>query len=132
MKAARAAAAASATTVEFTVNFGEKPRPDRSREAAARTPTPNPVAVEAPPAAVPTLAAPLPPPDVPAATKRLVVAYYFERLIELGAVENYAEIAKLTGLSRARITQICRLAWLDGSQQSSLLSPASTKPPEQY
>ncbi len=61
------------------------------------------------------------PPDVPRATQLLVVAYWFERLIAEGKVRDYAEIARVTGLSRARVTQIANLNFLPSSVQIDLL-----------
>ncbi len=60
-------------------------------------------------------------PDVPKAARLLVVGYFFERLVSEGKVKDYAEIARLMGLTRARITQIVDRILLPGDQQSELL-----------
>ena len=39
----------------------------------------------------------------------LLVAYEFQELLEVGVVNNRAEIAQRYGLSRARVTQTMRL-----------------------
>ncbi len=61
----------------------------------------------------------------PEATPRsaclLALAYQWERMISCGAVRSYAEIARLNGLSKARIAQICNLALLAPSIQERIL-----------
>jgi hypothetical protein len=49
---------------------------------------------------------------VPKITRLLVLAHHFERLVRHGAVRDYADIARLTGLTRARVTQIVNLTLL--------------------
>ncbi|MGH9867073.1 MAG: hypothetical protein ACREAA_02765 [Candidatus Polarisedimenticolia bacterium] len=72
---------------------------------------------------------PAPPPErpdidpatVPRITRMLVLGYHFERLVREGKVKNYAEIARLTGLSRARITQLVNLTLLSRPHQEAIL-----------
>jgi len=52
------------------------------------------------------------PPKVSKACQLLTLGYHFERLVSDGVVKNYVEIARLTGLSRARVTQITDLTLL--------------------
>jgi hypothetical protein len=61
------------------------------------------------------------PTSVPRITRMLVLGYHFERLVREGKVKNYAEIARLTGMSRARVTQISNLMLLDPSMQGRIL-----------
>jgi hypothetical protein len=42
----------------------------------------------------------------------LALAHHFDRLIAQGTVKDYAEIARLTQLSRARVAQIMTLKFL--------------------
>jgi len=65
------------------------------------------------------------PSKVPRATRMLVLGYYFERLVQQGKLKNYAEIARVTGLSRARVTQLVNLTLLPSSQQVRILLPRS-------
>ena len=87
------------------------------------------------------LAEPAPPPErppidpatVPRIARMLVLGYHFERLVREGKVKNYAEIARRTGLSRARVTQLVNLTLLaSGIQESMLLMERAsvTPPPE--
>jgi hypothetical protein len=79
------------------------------------------------------LAEPAPPPErpaidpatVPRIVRMLVLGYHFERLVREGKVKNYAEIARLTGLSRARITQIVSLTLLPAEVQVQILSDSA-------
>src|SRR5262245_41017876 len=72
---------------------------------------------------------PAPPPErraidpatVPRITRMLVLGYHFERLVREGKVKNYTEIARLTGLSRARVSQIANLTLLKSAVQEQLL-----------
>ena len=52
------------------------------------------------------------PGQVPRITRLLVLGHHFERLVKNGEVKDYAEIARLTGLSRARVTQLVNLTLL--------------------
>ncbi len=45
-------------------------------------------------------------------TKLLALAHYYQKHVDDGIVKNYADIARLTGTSRARITQIINLTFL--------------------
>ncbi len=49
---------------------------------------------------------------VPRVARMLALAHHFDRLIAQGVVKDYAEIARLTQLSRARVTQIMTLKFL--------------------
>ena len=63
------------------------------------------------------------PEQVPKLTRRLVLGHYFEGLVRDGVVKNYAEIARLIGISRARVTQFVNLTLLTPRVQDEILSP---------
>ena len=54
-------------------------------------------------------------------TRLLVLGHHFERLVRVGVVKDYAEIARLTGLTRARVTQIVNLTLLAPGIQEAIL-----------
>ena len=67
------------------------------------------------------------PPSLPShhihqTAKLLTLAHYYQNLIEDGALKNYAEIARLTGTSRARISQIISLTFLAPEIQEKILN----------
>ena len=49
---------------------------------------------------------------VPRVARLLALAHHFDHLIEQGVVKDYAEIAQLSQLSRARVAQIMSLKFL--------------------
>ena len=49
---------------------------------------------------------------VPRVARVLALAHHFDALIEQGAVKDYAEIARLVQMSRARVAQIMTLKFL--------------------
>ena len=61
------------------------------------------------------------PDPVPRIARLMALAIHFDRLIREGVVENYAELARLGGVSRARITQIMDLLNLPAAEQEALL-----------
>jgi hypothetical protein len=54
---------------------------------------------------------------IPYKTRLLALAYLFDDMIRRGVVKDYAEIARLEGVSRARISQIMDLTLLPVPQQ---------------
>jgi hypothetical protein len=70
---------------------------------------------------------PLPPPPpvlsgrVPRITRLMALAIRFERLVATGAVRDYAEIARLGYVTRARVTQIMNLLCLAPDIQEDIL-----------
>ena len=122
----RQAAPEAPVRVEFDVQFSGGPKGQRRAEAKPGA------AISTGQPASPTMSRPEPVEGVsldriPKITKMLVLGHHFEKLVREGAVKNYAEIARLTGLSRARVTQIANLAMLAPSLQESIffLTPAS-------
>jgi len=100
--------------VEYEVAFSRGPR---GRRRAKLTQPERELKAEP----APTDPETVPSPDIPKRTKMLVLGYYFERLVQEGKVRDYAEIARMTGLSRARVTQLCNMTLLDLCAQEALL-----------
>src|SRR5262249_47212624 len=67
-------------------------------------------------------------PRIQPITRLLVLGHHFERLVRNGAVKDYAEIARITGLSRARVTQITNLTLLAPEIQVAILDLEATSP----
>ena len=68
---------------------------------------------------------------LPRITRLLTLAVRFEGLLEDGTVRDYADLAHLGGVSRARITQIMSLRKLAPVTQERILTlPAVTSPGE--
>jgi hypothetical protein len=62
---------------------------------------------------------------VPRIARLMALALKFERLIRAGAVSDYAELARLGHVTRARVTQIMNLLHLaPGIQEAILFLPA--------
>ncbi len=59
--------------------------------------------------------------SVPRLTRLLALAHRWNRRVDEGIVANYAEIARLMGLSRARVTQIVDLSLLAPDIQDEIL-----------
>ncbi len=67
----------------------------------------------------------------------LALAHHWERLVREGVVKDYADIARLTGLTRARVTQVMNLTLLAPAIQEKILFFARTLgqnelPPERH
>lgn len=58
---------------------------------------------------------------VPRVAKYMALAMRFEQLLAAGEVQNYAEIARLANVTRARVTQIMNLLLLAPDLQERLL-----------
>ena len=58
---------------------------------------------------------------VPRIARLMALAIHLQKLIHNGAVRDYAEIARLTGLTRARVTQIMNLTLLAPEIQEQIL-----------
>jgi len=107
----------SAARVEFTVQFSHGPKGRRRAHEASGQPDPtHPTGSEAAPPKM-TFAS-----RVPKITRLLVLGHHFEQLVRGGVVKDYAEIARLTGLTRARITQIVNLTLLAPDIQEEVLT----------
>jgi Zn-dependent peptidase ImmA (M78 family) len=60
---------------------------------------------------------------IPRETQLLALAITFEDMIRTGEARNYAEIARRTGVSRARITQMLKILELAPEIQAGMLGP---------
>jgi hypothetical protein len=99
-----AAAAPQVQTVEFKVHFRTGDR-GRRRLQTGRRPAP----------------APVPPGRVPRISRLMALAVRYDDLIRQGVVQNYADLARLGGVSKARITQIMDLLNLASEIQEEIL-----------
>lgn len=91
-------------TTKATVHFARAPRGRKELREGALPP----------PAAVPVG-------RVPRITRLMALAIRFERLVATGAVRDYAEIARLGYVTRARVTQIMNLLNLAPDIQEDIL-----------
>jgi len=64
---------------------------------------------------------PAPPDAIPRVSRLMALAIHFDELIRKGTVRDYADLARLGGVSRARITQIMNLLNLAPEIQEKLL-----------
>ncbi len=55
----------------------------------------------------------------------LALAHHWEQLVREGAVRDYADIARLSGLTRARVTQIMNLMLIAPQLQQQVLLKGS-------
>jgi len=94
----------SGPTVEFAVHFrnGQKGR-RRLRQGRPDAPQPSGLGT------------------IPRISRLMALAIHFDRLVRQGAVRDYAELARLGGVSRARISQIMDLLNLKPAIQEQLL-----------
>lgn len=63
----------------------------------------------------------LPAGRIPRISRLMALAHHFEQLVVSGAVKDYAELARLGMVSRARITQIMNLLLLAPDIQEAIL-----------
>ena len=61
------------------------------------------------------------PEKVPRVVRLLALAHHFQKLLDDGWVSDYADIARLAGVSRARVSQIMDLLLLAPSIQEAIL-----------
>lgn len=63
----------------------------------------------------------------PRVTQIMALALHFEAMIDRGEAEDYADLARLGGVSRERISQIMKFLWLapDIQQELIYLPPTS-------
>ena len=60
-------------------------------------------------------------PPVSRAARQLALAHHIERLVDAGELADYAEAARLLGLTRARVTQVMNLLLLAPEVQERVL-----------
>lgn len=63
--------------------------------------------------------------------RRLALAYFIERAIDAGLIQDYADAARRLGLTRARLTQIVDLTVMTVADQEAMLNgrAAAAEPP---
>lgn len=59
---------------------------------------------------------------IPRVARVLALAHHWQELIRSGAVRDQADLARLVGVSRARVTQVMSLLWLAPHVQEQILS----------
>ena len=59
--------------------------------------------------------------SIPRVARLMALAIRFEGLVREGAIQDYAELARLGGVTRARITQIMKLLHLAPDLQEQIL-----------
>jgi len=91
-------------TIESQIHFT---RAKAGRKQLAAGPEPKP--------------SPAPPDPIPRVSRLMALAIHFDGLIRQGLVKDYADLARLGGVSRARITQIMNLLNLPPTEQEELL-----------
>jgi len=77
----------------------------------------------------PKKAAAPPPPRIPRITRLMALAIKFQEMIDRGEVKDYADLARLGFVTRARLTQIMNLTLLAPEIQESILD-ANQSPKE--
>lgn len=73
---------------------------------------------------------PEPAPRMPRVTRLMALAVKYQGMVDAGELRDYADIARLGYVSRARVTQIMNLANLAPDIQEALLFPTGLLPPE--
>lgn len=91
-------------TIESQIHFT---RAKAGRKQLAAGPEPEPL--------------PAPPDPIPRVSRLMALAIHFDGLIRQGVVRDYADLARLGSVSRARITQIMNLLNLPPWTQEELL-----------
>lgn len=75
------------------------------------------------PAAAPAVESELPAAGrLPRVTQVLALAIQFQDMIRLGEARDYADVARLGGLTRERVSQIVKLVWLAPDIQIEILN----------
>lgn len=109
--------------VEFTVHFSP------ARPTAPRVPTATPPPESTPPPRTLGRKWGVVPSERPSKIALfLALAHHWARLVREGNVRNYAEIARLVGLTRARVTQIMNLTLLAPDIQEGILLKSCPEP----
>ena len=112
----RTAPPASGWTFETKVHFKAAAK-GRKRMLEGAVPPPTPVV----------------PGSVPRIARLLALAHRFAALIESGDVKDYADVARLAGVTRARVTQIMNLLHLAPDIQEALLDlPRTLHGPDRF
>lgn len=91
-------------TIETPIHF-KRAKAGRKKVAVGPVPEPQPE----------------PPDPIPRIARLMALAIHFDGLIQTGVVRDYADLARLGGVSRARITQIMNLLNLPPWKQEEIL-----------
>jgi hypothetical protein len=76
----------------------------------------------------PKKTAPPAPPRIPRITRRMALAIKFQEMIDRGEVKDYADLARLGFVTRARLTQIMYLTLLAPEIQEQILLSGTDQP----
>lgn len=83
--------------------------------------------------AEPTPATPRPtPPRIPRITRLMALAIKFQDMVDRGEVRDYADLARLGYVTRARVTQIMNLLLLSPDIQCAILTEVAINPHRRY
>lgn len=91
-------------SIEIPIHF-KRARAGRKEVVSGPPPTPQPI----------------PSDPIPRVSRLMALAIHFDDLIQRGVVRDYADLARLGGVTRARITQIMNLLNLAPEIQEALL-----------
>jgi len=58
---------------------------------------------------------------LPRVTQVLALALYFQDMVRRGVAKDYADLARLSGVTRERVSQIMKLVWLAPDIQQEML-----------
>ena len=92
-----------ALSVEYKVDFGNGKKNIRTEKKPSANP-PNPAH------------------KLPHITRLLALAHHLQDLLDQGIVRDYADIARLSGITRARVSQIMNLTLLAPEIQEEILT----------
>lgn len=92
-------------TIEYNIHFRRRGRGSRREMCEGQQP----------------VASPILPGRVPRVARLMALAIRFDQLIRAGEVADYAELARLAHVTRARITQIMNLLMLAPDIQEAIL-----------
>ena len=104
---------------KVAVEFTFAPRNTRARSSPA---APSPASISPDPAPVPALSPDIAPGSLPRVTRLMALAIKFDGMIARGEVKDFADLARLGYVTRARISQIMNLLTLAPDIQEALLS----------
>jgi len=76
------------------------------------------------------MARPAASPRTPRVTRLMALAVKYQELVDCGELRDYADIARLGYVTRARMTQVMNLSNLAPDIQEQLLFPSGFLPPE--
>lgn len=66
--------------------------------------------------------------EIPRIVRLLALANRWHRMIDKGTIESQAEIARMTGLTRARVMQIMSLRWATAAERAAAMTERRNVP----